>query len=252
MWHTYRKLVIYLKPMVESINFLLVGNSRLHWAQDLHNEQRFFHTKKDNKVPQNINLNNLIWGSVGQLPDFFLNKNNEIKTKDINLENLPEYFGIDRALGCVEALKTIENPLQKDILIADCGTTLSLTKLTAKGSIIGGQIIPGFLTQLKAMEKYTKNLQAPKKHYIPIQNFLIRTEDSMLKGVSNALIGLIHLSFNPAKDILIMCGGDSELIGNRLKQNNKEVIIAPNLVMKGMISHFNQQDTHLIPKSEIM
>ena len=41
------------------------------------------------------------------------------------------------------------------------------------------------------------------------------------------------------RDILIICGGDSEIIGNGLKQKNKEIIIAPNLVMKGMISHFN-------------
>ena len=61
----------------------------------------------------------------------------------------------------------------------------------------------------------------------------------MLKGVCNSLIGVINLSFNPVKDILIVCGGDSELIGCRLRQNNKSVIIAPNLVMQGMISHFN-------------
>ena len=129
--------------------------------------------------------------------------------------------------------------MQKDLLIADCGTTLSLTKLTSKGSIIGGQIIPGFLTQLKSMEKSTKNLKAPKEYQIPIQNFVINTEDSMLKGVHNSLIGVIDQSFNPKKDILILCGGDSELIGSRFKKKNKETIIAPDLVMQGMISHFN-------------
>ena len=52
-------------------------------------------------------------------------------------------------------------------------------------------------------------------------------------------MGVIKLSFNPAKDILIICGGDSELIGSLLKQKNEEIIIAPNLVMQGMITHFN-------------
>ena len=225
--------------MVEDINFLLVGNSRLHWAQNLQNKYRFFHTERNNEVPQNINLNNLIWASVGKLPDLFLKEENKITTQDIKLINLPNYFGVDRALGCLEALKVIENPLQKDLLIADCGTTLSLTKLTAKGSIIGGQIIPGFLTQLRSMEQNTNNLKAPTKYKIPIQDFLIETEDSMLKGVFNSLVGVINLSFDPAKDILIMCGGDSELIGSGLKQKNKEIILAPNLVMQGMISHFN-------------
>ena len=224
--------------MVENINFLLVGNSRFHWAKNLNKKYKFFHTDKNNKVPQNINLDNLIWAAVGKLPDFCLKEENEIITKHINLKNLPHYFGVDRALGCFEALKILENPLQKNILIVDCGTMLSLTKLTAKGSIIGGQIVPGFLTQLKSMEQYTKNLNVPKKYKIHDQKFLIKTEDSMLKGVYNSLIGVINFSFDPAKDILIMCGGDSELIGSGLKQKNKEIIIAPNLVMQGMISHF--------------
>ena len=238
--------------MREDINFLLVGNSRLHWAENLNNNYRFFDTKRNYKIPQNINLNNLVWASVGKLPNLFLKQENEIKTQDIKLKNLPDYFGVDRALGCYEALKIIENPFQKNILIADCGTTLSLTKLTAQGSIIGGQIIPGFLTQLKSLEKYTKNLKAPKKYQIPIKKFLIKTDDSMLKGVYNSLIGFINLSFDVEKDILIMCGGDSELIGSGLKQKNKEIIIAPNLVMQGMISHFKHHDTYLNPKSEII
>ena len=238
--------------MVDDINFLFIGNSRLHWAENSQNKYRFFHTKKNNKVPQNINLNNLIWASVGKLPDMFLKEENEITTKDIKLKNLPEYFGVDRALGCFEALNLIENTFQKNLLIADCGTTLSLTKLSAKGSVIGGQIVPGFLTQLRSMEKYTKNLKAPKKYEIPNQDFLINTQDSMLKGVYNSLMGVINLSFDPAKDILIICGGDSELIGSGLKKKNKEIIIAPNLVMQGMISHFNHLNNYLKPKSEIM
>ena len=226
--------------MVNDINFLLVGNSRLHWAESVQNKYRFFHTQKNSNVPPTINLSNLIWASVGKLPDLSLKQENEIKTQDIKLKNLPYFFGVDRALGCFEALKIIENPLQKNLLIADCGTTLSITKLTANGSIVGGQITPGFHTQLRSMEKYTEILKTPQKYEIPVQDFLIRTEDAMLKGVFNSLVGVINLLFNPSKDILIICGGDSELIGRILKQINKEIIISPNLVMQGMISHFNK------------
>ena len=223
--------------MVKDLNFLLVGNSRLHWAKNSQNKYSFFHTPRSNKVPQNINLNNLIWASVGKLPNLSLKQENKITTQDIKLKNFPNYFGVDRALGCLEALKIVDNPSRKDILIADCGTTLSLTKLTAKGSLIGGQIIPGFLTQLRSMEQNTKNLKVPKKYNIPTKDFLIKTEESMLKGVFNSLLGLINSSFDSEKDILIICGGDSELLGTRLNQKNKEIIIAPNLVMQGMISH---------------
>ena len=67
--------------MVSDINFLLVGNSRLHWAKYSKNQSKFFHTKKEQKVPENIDLDQLIWASVGKLPNFSLKEENEIKLK---------------------------------------------------------------------------------------------------------------------------------------------------------------------------
>ena len=58
--------------MFSDINFLLVGNSRLHWAKYSQNQSKFFHTKKDQPVPKNIDLDQLIWASVGKLPNFLL------------------------------------------------------------------------------------------------------------------------------------------------------------------------------------
>ncbi len=223
--------------MVSDINFLLVGNSRLHWAQYSQNQFKFFHTEKEQKVPDNIDLDQLIWANVGKLPNFLLKKENEIKTKDIKLSNLPDYFGVDRALACIAALKIIENPLKKDLLIADFGTILSITKLNSNGSIIGGQLVPGFLTQLKSMEQTTKNLKVPKKYDIPTQDFLINTEEAILKGVINSLTGVIDSLFNPNKDILVICGGDSEFLTKSLKIQKENIINTPNLVMEGMIIH---------------
>jgi type III pantothenate kinase len=223
--------------MVSNLNFLLVGNSRLHWAKYSQNQSKFFHTQKDQKVPENIDLDNLIWASVGKLPNLLLKEENEIKTKDIQLSNLPDYFGVDRALACTAALKIIENPLNKDLLIADFGTILSITKLNANGFILGGQLIPGFLTQLKSMEQNTKNLKIPKKYEIPIKDFLINTEEAILKGVINSLTSVIKNLFIPSKDILIICGGDSEFFAKSLKTQKENIINAPNLVMEGMIIH---------------
>ena len=123
------------------------------------------------------------------------------------------------------------------MLIADFGTILSITKLNANGFILGGQLIPGFLTQLKSMEQNTKNLKIPKKYEIPIEDFLINTEEASLKGVINSLTGVINSLFNPEKDILIICGGDSEFFAKSLKTQKENIINAPNLVMEGMIIH---------------
>ena len=123
------------------------------------------------------------------------------------------------------------------MLIADFGTILSITKLNANGFIIGGQLIPGFLTQLKSIEQNTKNLTVPKKYDIPIKDFLINTEEAILKGVINSLTGVINGLFNPANDILVTCGGDSEILIKYLKTQKENIINAPDLVMEGMIIH---------------
>ena len=59
----------------------------------------------------------------------------------------------------------------------------------------------------------------------------------MLKGVINSLNGVINSLFNPKKDILIICGGDSQLVMKSLKTQKENIINAPNLVLEGMIIH---------------
>jgi len=69
------------------------------------------------------------------------------------------------------------------------------------------------------------------------KDFLINTEEAILKGVINSLTGVIKNSFNQSKDILITCGGDSQFLTKSLESNKKNIINAPNLVMEGMIIH---------------
>ena len=88
------------------------------------------------------------------------------------------------------------------------------------------------------MEQNTKNLKVPKKYDIPIKDFLITTEEAILKGVTNSLNGFINSLFNPNKDILITCGGDSQFLTELIKTKKKNIINVPNLVMEGMIIHY--------------
>ena len=87
------------------------------------------------------------------------------------------------------------------------------------------------------MEQNTNNLKVPKKYDIPVKDFLINTEEAILKGVINSLTGVINSLFNPETDILVICGGDSQFLTKSLKTNKKNIISAPNLVMEGMIIH---------------
>jgi len=216
-------------------DYLLIGNSRLHWALRKDNSYEFFHTLFDQRFPDNINFRKLVWSSVGKYRSSkFLNKN-KISISDLTLRNIPNHIGIDRALACFAAHKIIENKYKKNILIVDLGTTVSMTKINNKGTLIGGQLFPGFTTQLKSMDKNTKNLKFPKNIFIPTNNFEINTIEAMLKGVYNSIFGAIKLSFNPKEDILIICGGDAKFIGKTIKEDIPNIIIEPNLVMYGMI-----------------
>jgi len=48
---------------------------------------------------------------------------------------------------------------------------------------------------------------------------------------------VINRLFIPEKDILIICGGDSQLLTKSLKTKKEKIINSPNLVMEGMIIH---------------
>ena len=217
------------------VDYLLIGNTRLHWAVNKNSSYKFSNTLVNDSLPKNIDLKKLIWASVGKYPTNNLLKKNQVTIKDINLINMPHFIGIDRALACFAALIMFKSKSSRNLLIVDLGTTVSITKIDHQGNILGGQLFPGFTTQLKSMEQSTKNLVFPNKLYIPNNKFEISTMNAMLRGVYNAISGAINIAFDSKEDILIMCGGDANLIGNSLKKEIKNIIIEPNLVMYGMI-----------------
>ena len=217
------------------VDYLLIGNTRLHWAVNKNSSYKFSNTLVNDSLPKNIDLKKLIWASVGKYPTNNLLKKNQVTIKDINLINMPHFIGIDRALACFAALIMFKSKLSKNLLIVDLGTTVSITKIDHQGNILGGQLFPGFTTQLKSMEQSTKNLVFPNKLFIPNNKFEISTMNAMLRGVYNSITGAINIAFDRTKDILILCGGDANLIGNSLKKEIKNFIIEPNLVMYGMI-----------------
>ena len=219
----------------QDFDYLLIGNTRLHWALRNNKSYQFCHTLPDQSFPNNINSKKLIWASVGKYPTNKFSKENEITLDNLSYNNMPRYIGIDRALACFAAHKIIENKYKKNLLIVDLGTTVSITKIDNKGKLIGGQLFPGFTTQLKSMEQNTKNLKFPSTLFIPNNNFEISTNKAMLRGVYNSIIGAINLSFHPKEDLLILCGGDSNLIKKSIIQTVPNCIIEPDLVMYGMI-----------------
>ena len=221
--------------MTKIVDYLLIGNTRLHWASTQNYSYKFSHTLVNDSLPKNIDYKKLIWASVGNYPTNNFLKKNQVTIKDTNFKNIPSNIGIDRALVCFAAQRMIKNNLSKNILIVDLGTTVSMTKIDNRGNILGGKLFPGFAVQLKSMAQNTKNLAFPNKIFIPNNKFEISTMNAMLRGVYHSIIGAINISFDRTKDILILCGGDANLIGSSLKKEIKHFLIEPNLAMYGMI-----------------
>ena len=50
------------------VDYLLIGNTRLHWAVNKNSSYKFSNTLVNDSLPKNIDLKKLIWASVGKYP----------------------------------------------------------------------------------------------------------------------------------------------------------------------------------------
>ncbi len=224
--------------MTEEKCCLLIGNTRWHWAIQKNGLWRFFHTAPNTKKLKAVMHKLWKWAAVGPIPkDIHLDPSKCIKISDVPILKLPTWVGIDRALVGWQAytIAKTKNLHNQGILIADAGTVLSITHITANGEFGGGQLIAGLQLQLTAMSRGTKNLNPVQHKSIPKTLFPISTEDAMLKGSFESLLSTIKETQSTTKMPLWLCGGDSTLIYDQLKNSNKNVFNAPDLGLEALI-----------------
>ena len=226
--------------MYSDKNYLMIGNTRWHWASKIEGTWKYFHTCPNPSDFINKDYSQLSWASVGHIPKTIqLCPSKKINLKDIPLINLPSNLGIDRALASWSAFKkqsSLKN-IEKDLIVIDAGTILSVTKITKKGEFAGGELISGLKLQLSSMANGALNLEAPIINTIPKETFQYETKNAMIKGAINGLLGLILEIFEETKLPMWLCGGDAPIIFNELKNKNENIDInySPNLVLEGMI-----------------
>ena len=219
-------------------NYLMIGNTRWHWATKIHEDWKYFHTTPNPIEFKDKNYSQLSWASVGPIPaQIKLCPSKKINLDDIPLINLPSNLGIDRALASWSALKKQSSLKSKeqDLIVIDAGTIMSITKITKEGEFAGGQLISGLRLQLSSMANGAFNLEHPIINSIPIETFQHETKKAMIRGAINGLLGLILQIFEETKLPIWLCGGDAPVILNELKNKNIYIIHSPNLVLEGMI-----------------
>ncbi len=217
---------------------LLIGNSRWHWAEQQADSWQFCHSAPDPLKLQALEMPVMAWAAVGPMPtEVVLDPTSRLRLKDVPLKQMPPWLGIDRALaawGALKRAKTCEL-LADGLLVADAGTVLSLTRVTAEGEFAGGQLVGGFSLQLQAMAQGAQKLIDPGFGSISSEPFPITTADAMRRGSIQALTGMLREAQRETKLPLWLCGGDAPILEKELMQHGLDIVHHPNLALEGMV-----------------
>ena len=195
---------------------LLIGNSRWHWAQRQDHSVRIEHGPPD---PGRIGTDPPVWAAVGSVPEpLMAHQDLRIRLEDVPLPKAPPWLGVDRALGAWMAWRRSQQQqldCSRGLLLVDAGTVLSLTRVTADGCFGGGQLIPGYRLQLRAMAEGTVGLPSTPElpdSEVAQEVFPQQTVAAMQRGVLQALLATIAVAQQNSKGLLWICGGDAELL----------------------------------------
>jgi len=149
----------------------------------------------------------------------------------INYET-PETLGNDRIANIVAASVLYPN---KNILIIDAGTCITIDFIDQNKEYQGGRISPGIEMRYKSLHKYTSNL--PK---LTISNTAQQigkdTNSSIVSGVEKGVVAEIETIIDDFKNenedlFVILTGGDTFFFENTLKNS---IFADQNLVLKGL------------------
>ena len=181
------------EPPASEARWLLIGNSRWHWAvpplaagsplrvwHDLpwHGDRSEREGKgtgapvpataaaDEDAIPAGVASALLLgWAAVGPVPaDLVLPPEARLQLAEVPLQAAPPWLGIDRALAGWWGWRLVTGP----VLVADAGTVLSFTRVDREGRFAGGRLLAGAALQLRAMAGGTAQLPALEAAAVPV------------------------------------------------------------------------------------
>jgi type III pantothenate kinase len=162
-----------------------------------------------------------------------------------NAYKTPLTLGKDRLAAAVAAWHQFP---EKNLLVIDAGTAITMDLITQHGEYVGGAISPGIDMRFKALHTFTGKLPLTKRKNI---NYLTgtTTEESISSGVINGIAAEIDGIIDKYKllypDLItIFGGGDSKFLYKRLKNS---IFALPNPVINGLhiILNYNIENNKL-------
>ncbi len=196
--------------------WLLIGNSRWHWALADGNGGeggptevglRFVHLPPPTSAVEPP----LAWAAVGPVPpEAALSAGSRLQLDDVPLVGSPPWLGIDRALAGWWAARLWGVP----VLVADAGTVLSLTRVDGRGRFTGGRLMAGAALQLGAMGSGTAALPSLVGDLAAgEEDWPLATAAAMRRGVVEGLAAAVREAGRQARAQeprcrIVLTGGD--------------------------------------------
>lgn len=219
--------------------------------QESEGSETFLNRKPFNKVIVSSvrkiggDLTDMLHGMVGEF--VILDHHTSLPLKV--MYETPKTLGGDRIAASVGAWNMFP---QKNILVIDMGTTITIDFVHASGEFRGGNISPGLQTRFKALHTFTGKLPLVE----PDDNFTdfgTSTQTAITAGVQQGILFELegYIAAYEKKYpgcIIIATGGDSGFFVSKLKT---PIFAEPELVLSGLntILNFNLQQKILEKKS---
>ena len=142
--------------------------------------------------------------------------------------DVPEYLTADRYASIVAARYLFRN---RECVIFDFGTTLTIDFLDKEGKYAGGNISLGCRTRFKALNRYSKALPlVDTPESVCEKGMSLRTsiESGVISGIMFEIQGYLGQNH---ENIVIFTGGDAIYFAKRFKNS---IFVVCNLVLMGL------------------
>ena len=149
-----------------------------------------------------------------------------------NLYKTPETLGKDRLAAIVGAYSLFPD---RDVLVFDAGTALTIDFIDKDGNYHGGNISPGLNMRFRALNDYTQKifLQSQTDDYKLLGD---TTASAVVSGVQNGMVFEVkyyidHFVKKFPDLVIIFTGGDKNFLENKIE---RFIFAEPNLVFIGL------------------
>jgi type III pantothenate kinase len=145
--------------------------------------------------------------------------------------DIPSQLGSDRWAALIAARAIAP----EGCVVINAGTAMTVDALTAEGMFLGGLIVPGVATMLRALAENTAAIWEGGGHYKDIPK---NTPDAVYSGALSSMVGAVwHMNALLAGEIkraptCLLSGGDAQLLLPLLSGRTRMV---DNLVLDGLI-----------------